>query len=272
MANNDKRAASQSLRKALEIKPDQLDAQRRLIKLDVDARNYDDAVKIARTVQQQRPKSPAGFVFEGDIANVQEKWDAAARAYRAALQYGSASEIATKLHAVLLASGKSAEAGSFGSTWLREHPKDAVFMAYQGEQALAKKDYAAAERHYLAALNIQPNNALVLNNLAWVTGRLGKDGAVDLAEKANKLAPNQPALMDTLAMLLADKNEFSRALEWQNKAVGLQPSNAELRLNLAKIYIKSGDRVRAKAELETLVNLGSKSSTHAEVIELLQTL
>ncbi len=272
MANNDKRAASQSLRKALEIKPDQLDAQRRLIKLDVDARNYDDAVKIARTVQQQRPKSPAGYVFEGDIANVQEKWDAAARAYRAALQYGSASEIATKLHAVLLASGKSAEAGSFGSTWLREHPKDAVFMAYQGEQALAKKDYAAAERHYLAALNIQPNNALVLNNLAWVTGRLGKDGAVDLAEKANKLAPNQPALMDTLAMLLADKNEFSRALEWQNKAVGLQPSNAELRLNLAKIYIKSGDRVRAKAELETLVNLGNKSSTHAEVISLLQTL
>jgi Flp pilus assembly protein TadD len=146
------------------------------------------------------------------------------------------------------------------------------FVAYQGELAITLKDYVAAERLFQQVLKNQPDNAKVLNNLAWVTGQLRKDGGVELAEKANKLAPNQPAFMDTLAMLLADKNEFSRAVDLQNKALALQPSNSGLRLNLAKIYIKSGDKVRAKAELQTLNNLGDKFSSQAEVTTLLQTL
>jgi predicted Zn-dependent protease len=113
---------------------------------------------------------------------------------------------------------------------------------------------------------------VTLNNLAWVTGQLKKDGAVDLAEKANKLAPEQPAFMDTLAMLLADKNEFARAIELQNKALALQPENAALRLNLAKIYIKSGDKTQAKSQLETLAKLGDRFAKQGEVAELLKTL
>lgn len=272
VANKDKKAAEQSLRKALEIKPDYLDAQRGLILLAIDDKRYAEANKISRAVQEQRPKSPIGLVLEGDIANSRKDWDAAARAYRAALQYGSAPEIATKLHAVLLVSGKGAEAQQFATTWQKEHPKDAAFLAYQGELALSRKDYAAAEKHYLAALDVQPNNVVVLNNLAWATGQLQKDGALKYAEKANKLAPNQPAFMDTLATLLAGNNEFKRAVEVQNKALELQPANAYLRLNLAKIYIKSGDKDRAKGELKALEKLGDRFAAQAEVKALLKTI
>ena len=76
----------------------------------------------------------------------------------------------------------------------------------------------------------------------------------------------------TLAMLLADKKEFGRAIELQNKALGLQPANAGLRLNLAKIYIRSGNKARAKVELESLAKLGEKFPSNAEVITLLNTL
>jgi len=272
MANKDTQAARQSLRKALEIRPDLLDAQRGLILLDVESKNYAQAMKIARTVQEQRPKSPAGYLFEADIAATQKNWGVAAPAYRAALQRGASTEMATKLHSVLLTSGKSAEADGFASTWLKEHPKDAAFAAYQGGLAIARKDYAIAEKHYLAVLQMQPDSAVALNNLAWVTGQLHKDGAVDLAEKANKLAPNQPAFMDTLAMLLADKSQFTRAIELQNKALGLQPENAEMRLNLARIYLKSGDKTQAKSQLETLAKLGDRFPRQPEVAELLKTL
>jgi predicted Zn-dependent protease len=47
----------------------------------------------------------------------------------------------------------------------------------------------------------------VLNNLAWVAGQMKDPKAIEYAEKANKLAPNQPALMDTLAVLLMDKGD-----------------------------------------------------------------
>jgi putative PEP-CTERM system TPR-repeat lipoprotein len=273
MANKDSAAAEQSLRKALEIKPDQLDAQRALILLNVNARNYPGATKIARTVQQQRPKAAVGYLFEGDIANAQKNWGAAAAAYRAALEREAPSpDTSTKLHAVLVASGKVAEADVFASHWQKEHPKDLVFLTYQGELAIAKKEYEVAEKQYQIALQAQPDNPVVLNNLAWVTGQLGKNGAVELAERANKLAPNQPTFLDTLAMLLADRNEFARAIDLQTKAVGLQPSNPGLRLDLAKIYIKAGDRRRAKTELETLVKLGNNFPSQSEVNTLLRTL
>ena len=46
-------------------------------------------------------------------------------------------------------------------------------------------------------------NALALNNVAWLMAQQKKPGALPLAEKANKLMPDQPALMDTLAYVLA---------------------------------------------------------------------
>lgn len=272
MASKDGQAARQSLRKALEIRPDHLEAQRGLIVLNLEEKKYDDARKVALTVQEQRPKSPEGFVMEGDIANAQKNWGAAASAYRVALQHRASPAIATKLHAVVVASGKTAEADAFAATWVKEHPKDALFLAYQAEQALARKDYVAAEKHYRAALQITPDNVFVLNNLAWVSGQLGKEGASEFAEKANKLAPDQPMFMDTLAMLLADKGEFARAIELEKKALALQPANTGLRLNLAKIYIKSGDKLRARAELDTLAKMGAKLGSQAEVSALLKSL
>lgn len=273
LANKDGQGARQSLRKALEVQPDHLDAQRALLLLDMKAQKFPDALKTARTVQQQRPNSSLGFAFEGDIAYAQKSWASAEAAYRTALRRAAPPpDTAVKLQAVLLLSGKKPEADAFASSWLKAHPKDVAFLAYQGELALRRKDYAAAEKFFNGVLESQPDNAGAINNLAWVTGQLGKNGGLELAEKANNLAPNQPVFIDTLAMLLAEKNEFARAIELQTKALGLQPSDAGLRLNLAKIYLKSGDKVRARTELEALSKLGDSFRSQPEVNALLKSL
>ena len=271
IANKNNQAAEQSLRKALEIKPDMLEAQRALIILAIEAKRYQDAIKIARTVQEQRPKAPVGFALEGDVAVAQKNWDVAATAFRSGLQRAADSGLAIRLHSVLISSGKTADAEKFAATWLKDHPKDAEFLAHLGDTALARMDFEAAEKNYLSVLQIRPDNAVTLNNLAWVMGQLGKDGAIAYAEKATTLAPNQPAFMDTLAMLLAQKKEYARAIELQSKALQLQPSNGQLRLNLAKIYITAGDKARARTELETLSKLGDKFP-QAEVSFLLRSL
>jgi cellulose synthase operon protein C len=243
-----------------------------LIILAVDAKRYESAYKIARTVQEQRPKSAVGFSLEGEISAAQRKWDMAAAAYQAGMQRAASTDLAIKLHSALLSSGKGSESERFAASWLKSHPKDAAFLLHLGDVAIARKDYDAAERHYLSALATQPDNVIALNNLAWVTGRLGKDGAIAYAEKANRLAPDQPVFMDTLAMLLAEKNEYAKATDLQSKALTLQPGNGGLRLNLARIYIKAGDKARARAELETLAKLGDKFPAQAEVSALLKSL
>lgn len=265
-------AAEQSLRKALEIQPDLLEAQRGLILLAVEAKRYPDAVKIARVVQEQRPKSQVGYQLEGDVASTQKNWEAAAGAYRVGLQRAPSTDLAIKLHAALIALGKPADSDKFAAMWRKEYPKDAAFVAYLGEVALAQKDYAAAEKNYLAVLRLQPDSAVALNNLAWITDQLGKEGAIAYAEKANALAPNQPGFMDTLAMLLAEKKEYAKAIELEKKALELQPESAGFRLNLAKIYIKAGDKGKAKIELEALAKLGEKFPGQTEVSALMKSL
>ena len=182
----------------------------------------------------------------------------------------SSTELALKLHSVYLSSGKQSEADKLASTWQKENPRDAVFLGYLGDVALMRKDYAVGEKIYLGVLNLQSDNAAVYNNLAWVTGKLNKDGAIAYAEKANILAPNQPAFVDTLASLLLEKGEFAKAAEVVNKTLALQPQNALLKFNLAKIHVKSGNKELAKKELLDLEKLGDKFAAQAEVASLLK--
>lgn len=265
MVNKDKKAAEQNLRKALQIKPDFLDAQRGLILLDVEAKMYPDAIKLARQVQEQRPDLGLGLVLEGDINFARSDWAAAVAAYKAALQLAPVSDSAAKLHAALVASGKASEAEQFASSWTSAHPADAKFALYLAAVALARKDYVAAEQRYVAVLRIQPDSPLALNNLAWVTMQLKKNGALAYAERANQLAPKQPQFMDTLALLLSANGEHARAIELETQATNLQPTNNALRLNLARIFIAAGDKARAREELDALV---SKGYANADVIAL----
>ena len=265
-------AAAQSLHKALDVKPDLVSAQGELIKFAMDSKNFQEALNIAKVIEKQRPKEATGYQLEGDIAASQKKWDVAADAYRAGLKQVAAPVLALKLHAALSSAGKTAEVEKFTGGWLRDNPKDVSFRMYLGDVSLASKDYASAERQYLSVLQIQPDNVVILNNLAWITGKLGKDGAVAYAEKAIALAPNQPAFMDTLAMLLAEKNEYAKAVEWQNKALALQPQNGSLKLNLAKIHMKGGKKDLARKELDELSRLGDKFNGQSEVAGLLKSL
>lgn len=272
LAKKDNAAAEQSLRKALELQPELVEAQRGLVVLHVDAKKYQDAISLTRTMQRQRPKEVVGYLLEGDVQAAQRQWDAAAAAYRAGLQQVPAPELATKLYAALAQGEKASEAEKFAASWMKAHPKDVAFMAYLGDSAIARRDYATAEGRYLAALQVQPENPVVLNNLAWVSQQLRKDGALAYAASANKLMPNQPAFMDTWAMLLSAKGDHAKAIELQVKALELQPTNEALRLNLARIYVASGDKQQARKELDTLIKLGDKHPSYAEATALLKSL
>ena len=134
--------------------------------------------------------------------------------------------------------------------------------------ASARKDYAGAVRHYRVLLEAQPDNAAVLNNLAWVAGQLKDPKAIDYAEKANKLAPDQPAVMDTLAVILVEKGDSARAVELFKKALELAPQASQIRLNYARALIKVGQKGEARIQLDQLAKLGDKFPAQAAVAEL----
>ncbi|WP_439115354.1 XrtA/PEP-CTERM system TPR-repeat protein PrsT [Hydrogenophaga sp.] len=271
-ANQDSPAAMQSLRRALEIQPDLLSAQRGLADLAVKANQPSEALAVSRTVQKQRPKDAVGFVLEGDIHAAGKNWGLAADAYRAGLKVAAGPELVIKLHAALSMGGKAGDAERLAADWLKNKPKDPAVPLYLGDRAIAARQWTDAQRHYERVIERQPKNALALNNLAWVAGRLGRTDAVALAERANEAAPNQPAFMDTLAVLLSEKGEHARALALQKKVLEAQPQAPVFKLNLARMQIKAGDKAAARTLLNELAALGETFSGQAEVKELQQDL
>lgn len=271
-ANKSKEDAVKSLKKALEIKPDLLEAQRALIQIAMENKNTNEALAIARNVQKQRPKEAAGYLLEGGIYSVNQTLPQAIDIYRTGLKASQSPDLAIKLHATLFNSGNKAEAEKLATAWLKEHPKDVGFRMYMGDLATGAKNYGQAVQHYQSALSLQPNNALILNNLAWSSGQIKSPKALEYAEKANELAPNQPALMDTMAMLIAEKGDTAKAIELLRKAISIAPQAASIQLNLAKVLINAGKKDDARRELEALAKLGEKFPSQGEVSQLLKSL
>lgn len=272
-ATKDIANATRSLRRAAELQPGLVGPHRSLALLALQDKRPQDALAIAREMQKAHPTDPAGYALEGEIEAVTRNHEASIAAFRAAAQRAPAStEVQTKLHLALVSAGKGADAERLANAWIKAHPKDAVFLFHLGDQALTMSDLPRAEARYRAVLEVAPEHALALNNLAWVLARQGKPGAVAMAEKANRLLPNRSALLDTLATTLEADNQIAKAIDAQKRAIALAPKDPGLNLRLARLYIKSGDKAGARAELDALARLGDRFPGQAEVAALLKTL
>ena len=273
-ATKDYDGAAQSLSKALAMKPDLINAQRGLIALDLGKDRTPEALKIAREVQKQRPEEAIGYLLEGDIHVSKKAWKEAAAAYRSgAKQSGSGqSEAAIKLHVALRAAGQAPDADKAAAAWLKDHPEDARYRLYLAEVAGRQGDFRTSLKHYEALLEKQPNNAMLMNNFAWTAGKLNDPRAIEYAEKANTIAPDQAPVMDTLGTLLVEKGDAARGVELLRKATERAPDAGNIRLNLAKALIRVGQKDAAKKELETLAKLGDKFPDQAEVTRLTNSL
>ncbi len=264
-------AASQSLRKALEITPDLIAAQQGLIGIEVAGGRIDGALTIAKRVQAQRPKEAVGYLFEGDIEAKRKDWRAAASAYRAGLKnVPNSTELALNLFGALLQTPPQDEADKFASSWLKEHPKDAAFRFKMGDVAAARGDNATAASHYRAVIPAMPASPALYNNLALVSVKLKEASALEYAEKANQIAPGEPAFMDTLAVILADKGDVARALELFGKAIQKPPVDPSIRVNFARALARAGRKDDARKQLEEVARLGDKFPRQAEVTKLMQ--
>jgi putative PEP-CTERM system TPR-repeat lipoprotein len=267
---NELDAAARAVVRALDITPDLVPAQHTLIRLALQARDPQRALKVARDVQKQRPNEATGYLFEGDIHAQFRHWDEAAAALRGGLDKTKPGALPARLHFMLNAANKPAEAQKFAGEWVRRHPDDGSFVFYLGGVALAQGDFAQAESRFRESVNIDPQNALAYNNLAWLLITQKKPGALDMANKAVALAPQEPAVLDTQALVLAEANQLAKAIETAERVVKLAPEAPVYRLNLAKLYVKSGQKQKARSELDQLAQLGAKFSGQNEVSDLLK--
>ncbi|MBL0150805.1 MAG: tetratricopeptide repeat protein [Ideonella sp.] len=270
MIAKDYPSATKSLRDALNVDPNLLAAQRGLVQVALADKRVDEALRVARGLQKQHPNDPIGYLIEGEIQSGQRAWAPAIGAVHLALERNRSTAVATRLHALYASAGRAADADGFATSWLRERPTDAGFLAHLGAVALERKDYAVAEARYRQVLAVSPSDVVALNNIAWLMVRQRKSGALSFAERANQLAPDEPLILDTLASALAADKQVEgdrMAEEGRREGAGCtRPSAKPCQV------ADPGGRAPSARRTRKLTMLGAKFAGHAEVADLLRAL
>jgi tetratricopeptide (TPR) repeat protein len=88
--------------------------------------------------------------------------------------------------------------------------------------------------------------------MAWLYNKSKRPQAKELAERAQRLQPRSAGVLDTLSEIHSDLGDFAKAVELQRKAVDLDGSVANYRLNLVKRLLAAGQKDQAKSEYEKL--------------------
>ena len=265
-------AALQSFGAALKLKPDSIDAQTAMVGSMIRAGKNDEAVRLMANIKQQSPKSPAIPELDGDVKFAMKQYADAAVTYRKLLAQAPTSNLVIKSYSSMALAGKRPEADAFIADWLRNRPKDVTVRLFDADVALRSKEYARAIQDYRGVLEVQPNDPILLNNLAWALWQQKDPQALGIAEKANTLAPTNPMVGDTLGWMLVEQGQTKRGVELLEKASSVAPAQRDIALHLAKAQIKDGRKDAARATLQSLVKAAPNSAEAKESKELLATL
>ena len=119
-----------------------------------------------------------------------------------------------------------------------------------GRHALNSGANNEARDAFEKVLQIEPNNVLALNNLAWMYHLQGRLKALELAEKAHSLNPESVSVLDTLGWILLGHGENERAVQLLARAAETQAGEGDIKYHYAVALQRIGRHEEALAELQ----------------------
>ena len=134
--------------------------------------------------------------------------------------------------------------------------------------ALARDDEAIAV--YARILESYPSYVPALNNIAWLHRDKDRTKAMEYAQRAQNLAPTDPDVLDTLAMLTLKGGDRLRAYNLIREAAQRAPDRPEIQMHLATILLEREQRAEAQQILRTVVENFPKSAEARQARELLE--
>ncbi|WJW76796.1 tetratricopeptide repeat protein [Thiohalobacter sp. IOR34] len=159
---------------------------------------------------------------------------------------------------LLTEGGQYPEAMKLYSSVLAEYP-DNVDLRY-ARALLAEKmdDLALAESDLRQIIEAHPENAHALNALGYTladrTDRF--EEALSYIEKAYKLSPEEPAILDSLGWVHYRLGNLDEAEKWLRKAYGMNP-DPEIGAHLAEVLWMAGKRDEARRLLAGAAERGA---------------
>ncbi|NOT27590.1 MAG: TIGR03790 family protein [Acidobacteria bacterium] len=145
---------------------------------------------------------------------------------------------------------------------------NALVMAAAMDEAAGQIDAAASG--YRQVLELEPDNVLALNNLAFslaVHRKMPAEG-LPFARRAVNAAPSNPSVIDTLAWIQHLLGDDAGAAKLMEQVVKSNTLNPDLRLHAAIIFAGAGQRTQAQTQLTIALKLNPALAKNPEVKQL----
>ena len=138
---------------------------------------------------------------------------------------------------------------------LSVNPRNVGTLMLIGVTNQRRGDTARAREAFEKILAENPRFAPAANNLAWILAEQGGDQerALQLAQLAKELAPDEGAVSDTLGWILYRRGVYQRALALLKEGATKLPDNPEVQYHLGVAAAKTGDRELARKALTLAV-------------------
>jgi tetratricopeptide (TPR) repeat protein len=133
-----------------------------------------------------------------------------------------------------------------------------------------KKDMA--RKYYEMSIKVDPNNALALNNLAYMmsqTSGSDLDQALTYATRAKQRLPDHGEINDTLGVIYIKKNLTDNAIDTFRTLVVKAPQNPTYHYHYALALLQKGDRENARKECQTALADKPKKQEEDQIRQLM---
>ena len=261
------------LEQALQHDPNSVEAVRLLVSYDLYQKQPAKALARLNAQIDKSPKNSGLYDLLAQLQIQNKNLDQAAATAQKAIQLNPNDGEAVVLFAqIQVQRGQVANAIGAWEQWSKAHPNDAGSYAILGTLEEARGDIGKAETYYKKSLQIQPEQALAANNLAYRMLENGEnaDVALTLAQTARRAMPNSPNTADTLAWAYYHKGTYAFARDLLEDAVKADPDSAAMQYHLGMVYSKLSDKSNAVVHLKKAVSLAPDSPTAKDAKAALQ--
>jgi tetratricopeptide (TPR) repeat protein len=265
--------AIKSYQQALDRDPASTDGLQGLMRACIAQKQPEQALAAARA---QIAKSPdnSGFYDLLGTALFESKKDlsGADAAFRKAIDLDkNSSDAILKLAQVQHAEGLGSvsQVLAIDLQSIKDHPQTISFyilagMMYEDD---SQRNWDQAKAMYQQALNIQPDNALASNNLAWLMLEHGGnvDVALAMAQTARRGAPDLPQAADTLGWAYFKKGVYQSAIDMFQESLRLgekqgAADDPTVHYHLGLAYQKANQPAQARQQLERALKISPNFS------------
>ncbi len=126
-----------------------------------------------------------------------------------------------------------------------------------------------AEKDLLASLEVSPDQAYVINYLAysWIEQGVKIEKSLSMLEKANRLKSNDPYIIDSLGWALFKLKRYTESKDYLQLAVKLMPSDPIVNDHYGDVLWKNGDEIQARYYWSYVLNLEKAEKNLKEKIK-----